>query len=126
MIVVRTLAYEPRIEAFIPDEGILIATSVDAPIDLSRAAWRMSARSSGACVEVAHLAQAVAIRDSKDPARPEADLYPAELAAVHQDDPARQLRAVAAYVQEEPGSRAPLPTTYASHWPSVGGVRCGF
>jgi hypothetical protein len=40
--------------------------------DLSRARWRKSSRSSGngQCVEVAHLATAVAVRDSKDPDGP--------------------------------------------------------
>ncbi len=39
-------------------------------LDLSRAQWRKSSYSgnSGNCVEVADLGQAVAIRDSKDPA----------------------------------------------------------
>lgn len=38
-------------------------------LDLSRAAWRTSRRSqqNGACVAVAHLPQAVAVRDSKNP-----------------------------------------------------------
>lgn len=38
-------------------------------IDLSRAVWRKSVRSNngGACVEVADLGTAVAVRDSKDP-----------------------------------------------------------
>ena len=37
-----------------------------------RAQWRKSGRSggSGACVEVAHLPEAIAVRDSKDPAGP--------------------------------------------------------
>jgi hypothetical protein len=38
-------------------------------LDLSRAQWRKSSYSgnSGNCVEVAHLGQVVAIRDSKEP-----------------------------------------------------------
>ena len=41
-------------------------------LDLSRAQWHKSSRSSanGQCVEVAHLDQAVAVRDSKNPAGP--------------------------------------------------------
>ncbi|MCI4066082.1 DUF397 domain-containing protein [Micromonospora sp. R77] len=42
------------------------------PVDLSRAQWKKSTRSSGngQCVEVAGLADAVALRDSKDPTGP--------------------------------------------------------
>lgn len=41
-------------------------------IDPSYAVWRKSSRSgsNGACVEVAQLSQAVAVRDSKDPDGP--------------------------------------------------------
>ncbi len=41
-------------------------------IDLSRAVWRKSARSNngGACVEVADLGNAVAVRDSNSPDGP--------------------------------------------------------
>jgi len=40
--------------------------------DLSHAEWHKSSRSSanGQCVEVAHLDQAVAVRDSKNPTGP--------------------------------------------------------
>ena len=40
--------------------------------DLSRAQWRKSTRSSGngQCVEVAHLDEVVAVRDSKNPDGP--------------------------------------------------------
>ncbi|NVI91385.1 DUF397 domain-containing protein [Actinomadura sp. BRA 177] len=42
-------------------------------MDVSKAAWRKSSRSSGnggACVEVAGLSAAIAVRDSKDPEGP--------------------------------------------------------
>jgi uncharacterized protein DUF397 len=41
-------------------------------LDLTHARWRKSSYSSanGACVEVADLREAVAVRDSKDPAGP--------------------------------------------------------
>ncbi|MFK3984456.1 DUF397 domain-containing protein [Micromonospora sp. NPDC050397] len=40
--------------------------------DLSRARWRKSTKSqdNGGCIEVADLQQAMAVRDSKDPAGP--------------------------------------------------------
>lgn len=43
-------------------------TRAEAGIDLSRAIWRKSSRSSssGACVEVAPVARAIAVRDSMD------------------------------------------------------------
>lgn len=39
-------------------------------VDLSKAVWRTSSYSSGngQCVEVAHVSEVVAMRDSKDPA----------------------------------------------------------
>ena len=41
-------------------------------LDLTKALWRKGSRSSGngACVEIADLPSAVAVRDSKDPAGP--------------------------------------------------------
>jgi hypothetical protein len=41
-------------------------------LDLSRAQWRKSSYSggNGQCVEVAHLPEAIAVRDSKDPVGP--------------------------------------------------------
>ena len=49
--------------------------------DLSRAVWRKSTRSGdngGACVEVATLSDAVAVRDSKNPAGAALIFTPAE------------------------------------------------
>jgi hypothetical protein len=49
--------------------------------DLSRARWRKSSRSEdngGQCVEVAILANAVAVRDSKNPTGPVLVFTPAE------------------------------------------------
>jgi len=41
--------------------------------DLSRAQWHKSSRSSanGQCVEVAHLGESIAVRDSKNPRGPQ-------------------------------------------------------
>ncbi|MGH3974145.1 MAG: DUF397 domain-containing protein [Pseudonocardiaceae bacterium] len=52
-------------------------------IDLFVALWRKSTRSSGdgACVEVATLHGATAVRDSKDPAGPALTVTPTEWAA---------------------------------------------
>jgi hypothetical protein len=49
-------------------------------VDLTHAAWRKSARSSGngQCVEVAYLGHAVAVRDSKNPAGPVLIFTPGE------------------------------------------------
>jgi len=49
-------------------------------LDLTRARWRKSSYSSanGACVEVADLHGAIAVRDSKDPAGPKLTFTPAD------------------------------------------------
>ena len=64
-------------------------------MDLTRAVWRKASASTNAgnCVEVAvNLPGVVAVRDSKDPARPRTDLHPRRLARVHQPPAlARQL-----------------------------------
>jgi hypothetical protein len=49
------------------------------PIDLSRATWRKSARSSGnggACIEITNLGTAVGVRDSKNPDGPKLTFPP--------------------------------------------------
>jgi len=52
-------------------------------LDLSRAHWKKSSRSSanGQCVEMAELGSAVALRDSKDPTGPVLIFTPGEWAA---------------------------------------------
>jgi hypothetical protein len=49
-------------------------------LDLTYAQWRKSSYSSGngACVEIADLPDAVAVRDSKDPAGPKLIFKPAD------------------------------------------------
>ena len=60
--------------------------------DLSRAHWKKSSRSSGngQCVEIAHLDDAVAVRDSKNPTGPaltfSPDAWAAFLLAVKNDE----------------------------------------
>lgn len=52
-------------------------------LDMGAATWRTSTRSgaNGNCVEVARLASAVALRDSKDPSGPALVFMPQEWAA---------------------------------------------
>jgi hypothetical protein len=48
-------------------------------VDLSRAKWFTSTRSAaGACVEVAFVGEAIAVRDSKNPSGPALIFTPAE------------------------------------------------
>ena len=57
--------------------------------DLSNAHWRKSTRSQngGNCVEVAPLAEVIAVRDSKDPSGSSSGCRPISLGRVYQHDP---------------------------------------